>query len=538
VADVESLQTFFEKLPSRVPAENLTGMKNSYLFDIKKVGTWFVDVDDGKLTVTEGDHDADLRIAMSEDVFRKLMSGEQNAMRGVMTGKIRLKGNIAASSKLNRIFGGTDGDDGGAAAPAAGDAVSPTVQLRAELHDALSSRGRDDTAALESLLTNDAVWHGATGGDARGKQAIAQAWASAPGAEIDDEVYVDDAHAVGFATRDGGLRQALVAHLNEEAKITELWGIPSDATIADAAGGAVQDNPAMAAFAAAQNARVRGEFDEQDVKGLEGFFKQDVTWHMGGKTGWAQDKLGLDEVVNTFKALKRATGGTFKVEVRELFVDDTHAVGHSHLTADRPEHPDKHMDVMEVSLFHLEGGKATEFWGIPLDEAERDAFWIDDLTPEQRREAVATALGLPALLTNKGTNGAISMLHVHLPAGALLAPVHTHINQDEASYVLEGELCFYLGGEVTRHKAGDFAFKPKGVPHTIFNDSDEPASFLELCWPGGLDEYLEDMAVAMSRGGPPDIDEISAIVAKHGIESDFGSIGELYEKYGVRQLGM
>jgi hypothetical protein len=130
------------------------------------------------------------------------------------------------------------------------------------------------------------------------------------------------------------------------------------------------------------------------------------------------------------------------------------------------------------------------------------------------------------------------MLHVHLPAGALLAPVHIHINQDEASYVLEGELCFYLGGEVTRHKAGDFAFKPKGVPHTIFNDSDEPASFLELCWPGGLDEYLEDMAVAMSRGGPPDIDEISAIVAKHGIESDFGSIGELYEKYGVRQLGM
>jgi quercetin dioxygenase-like cupin family protein/ketosteroid isomerase-like protein len=542
----ESLQKFFEMLPSRVPAENLIGMKNSYLFDIKKVGSWLVAVDEGAMTVKEGDGEADLRIAMAEDVFRKLISGEQNAMRGVMTGKIRLKGNIAASSKLQKIFGGPDGEGDEAAAPAGADAGAATAKTREDLRRALGGRsGGDGTALLEELLAEDVVWHGAAGGDARGKPQVIERWAGGPRVEVGDDVYVDGIHAVVFADissegSSGSLRQAIVLHLDENGKITELWGVPSDTAIADALanGRPVPEHPVLAAFLGAQLARQRGEFDPADVAALEGFFQPDVTWHMGGRTGWAQDKKGLDQVVATFKALKQATGGTFAVEIHELFVDDAHAVGRSHLTADRPEHPDKHMDVEEVSLFHLRSGKVTEFWGIPLDEAERDAFWMDDRTPEDLLEEVKTALGLPALLTSKGTGGAISMLEVHLPPGALLAPVHTHFNQDEASYVLEGELCFYLGGEVTRHGAGEFAFKPKGIPHTIFNDSDTPASFIELCWPGGLDDYLEEMAVALSGGGPPDMDRISAIAAKYGIESYFDTIGELYESYGVHQIGM
>ena len=220
----------------------------------------------------------------------------------------------------------------------------------------------------------------------------------------------------------------------------------------------------------------------------------------------------MNEVLDKFKMFKQATGGTLFFDIHEVYADDTHAASFVTLTADHPDHPDRHMNVKEVNIFHLDAnGRAYEFWGIPEDEAERDSFWADDRTAEEKLEAAKTALGLPALLASKATGGSISMLKVHLPPGRMLAPVHTHVDQDEASYILEGELSFYLAGEVHRFKAGDTAYKPKGVPHTIFNDTDAPASFIELCWPGGLDEYLEDMAVVLSSGGPPDFKRIAEI---------------------------
>ena len=105
MAEMQSVQDFFAELPSRVPAEKTAGIRNSYLFEIPDAGTWVVDVDDGTVTVTEGEADADVRISMSEETFRKLAAGEQNAMRGVMTGKIKVKGDMGAATKLQKLLG-------------------------------------------------------------------------------------------------------------------------------------------------------------------------------------------------------------------------------------------------------------------------------------------------------------------------------------------------------------------------------------------------------------------------------------------------
>lgn len=369
----QTVQEYFATLPSRVPAQNTAGMTNSYLFEIKKVGSWLVAVDDGKVTVSEGDGDADARITMSEDVFQKLVAGEQNPMRAVMTGKIKVKGSMGAAAKLQKILAPPEGS-AEAAAPA-----MPTKEL---LREALASRGRrGDDGGLGELLADDVVWYGSAGGDVHGKEQVLERWRSSDGTDVrlGDTAYTDGIHVVMFAdvstAGSAARRQALVGHIDENGKITELWGIPSDRDLA--AGGDVPESPVLPAFAAAQEARMRGEFGPDDVAALGDFFDPHVVWHMGGRTGWAQERQGLEAVVGTFQGLNQATGGTFKVEVHELYADDAHAVGFSHLTAERPGHPDKHMDVDEVSLFHLHDGKAYEFWGIPEDEAERDSFWMD-----------------------------------------------------------------------------------------------------------------------------------------------------------------
>ena len=100
----ESVQEFFDTLPSKVDKEGTKGITNSYLFEIKDVGTWHVAVNNGDVTVTKGEQDADVRIGMSEEIFQKLIAGKQNPMTAVMTGKIKVKGNMGAASKLQKIL--------------------------------------------------------------------------------------------------------------------------------------------------------------------------------------------------------------------------------------------------------------------------------------------------------------------------------------------------------------------------------------------------------------------------------------------------
>jgi putative sterol carrier protein len=95
---------FFESLPTRADPSKLAGMTNSYLFDIDGEGQWHVVVQDGKLDVSEGGGDADATISTSSDVFEKIVSGEQNATTAYMTGKLKIKGDMGAAMKLQKLF--------------------------------------------------------------------------------------------------------------------------------------------------------------------------------------------------------------------------------------------------------------------------------------------------------------------------------------------------------------------------------------------------------------------------------------------------
>jgi putative sterol carrier protein len=99
-----SAREFFETLPSRVDESKTAGMKNSYLFDIDGAGKWKVEVNDGQVTVTEGGEDADAIISTSEETFTKMVSGEQNPTSAYMTGKLKVKGDMGAAMKLQKLF--------------------------------------------------------------------------------------------------------------------------------------------------------------------------------------------------------------------------------------------------------------------------------------------------------------------------------------------------------------------------------------------------------------------------------------------------
>ncbi len=97
---------FFDSLPARADASKLAGMTNSYLFDIEGEGQWRVVVQDGKLDVSDGGGDAgaDATITTSSEVFAQIVAGEQNPTTAYMTGKLKIKGDMGAAMKLQKLF--------------------------------------------------------------------------------------------------------------------------------------------------------------------------------------------------------------------------------------------------------------------------------------------------------------------------------------------------------------------------------------------------------------------------------------------------
>jgi putative sterol carrier protein len=100
----ETTREFFEGLPARADASKLAGMDNSYVFDVDGAGTWFVTVEDGTVSVREGEGEADCTISASEENFQRILSGEQNATSAYMTGKLKIKGDMGAAMKLQKLF--------------------------------------------------------------------------------------------------------------------------------------------------------------------------------------------------------------------------------------------------------------------------------------------------------------------------------------------------------------------------------------------------------------------------------------------------
>jgi putative sterol carrier protein len=100
----DTVSEFFAALPSRVDAAKTAGMNNSYVFDIEGAGAWTVKVADGAVTVDEGDTGGDCTISTSAETFEQVVKGEQNPTAAYMSGKLKIKGDMGAAMKLQKLF--------------------------------------------------------------------------------------------------------------------------------------------------------------------------------------------------------------------------------------------------------------------------------------------------------------------------------------------------------------------------------------------------------------------------------------------------
>jgi len=103
----------------------------------------------------------------------------------------------------------------------------------------------------------------------------------------------------------------------------------------------------------------------------------------------------------------------------------------------------------------------------------------------------------------RDTDGHYGLVEITAPAGAPGPPPHIHETEEEAFYVVEGELRILVGERTMQAAAGAFALVPRGTIHTFSNPSSKPAKVLVLLSPAGFEKAFEEMAKVAPRADQP-----------------------------------
>ena len=74
------------------------------------------------------------------------------------------------------------------------------------------------------------------------------------------------------------------------------------------------------------------------------------------------------------------------------------------------------------------------------------------------------------------------------PGRALEA--HVHADEDDAFYIVDGEMTFVFGEEVVRASPGTFLLVPPGVEHGFRNDGTSSVRMLNIHAPAGFDRRI------------------------------------------------
>jgi quercetin dioxygenase-like cupin family protein len=102
-------------------------------------------------------------------------------------------------------------------------------------------------------------------------------------------------------------------------------------------------------------------------------------------------------------------------------------------------------------------------------------------------------------------------------------PLHIHRLEDEAFYVLDGEMKVVDNDRESIVGTGALVFMPKNSVHRFENVRDTPSTILVMFIPGGFEGYLMEMGTPVVEGqprptGPVDFDKVARVGPQYGLE--------------------
>jgi len=125
----------------------------------------------------------------------------------------------------------------------------------------------------------------------------------------------------------------------------------------------------------------------------------------------------------------------------------------------------------------------------------------------------------------RDTDGQLGLVEANFPGDFGGPPLHVHSREDEAFYVLDGEIRFRQADDELVAGPGAYVHCPRGIPHT-FKVGEGGARALVFMLPAGLEEMFAEGGFPAGQGDPPAQEEY-----------DVGAVEAMAERFGWEIVG-
>lgn len=113
-------------------------------------------------------------------------------------------------------------------------------------------------------------------------------------------------------------------------------------------------------------------FAAGDIPAVVALFSPDISWRVPGDNPVAGNYKGTDEVLAFFGQLMERSGGSFRIQVRDILAGETHLAA---LVTEQASSGDVDLRASAVHVWRVADGKLAEFNEHYSDQAAVDHFW-------------------------------------------------------------------------------------------------------------------------------------------------------------------
>jgi len=120
-------------------------------------------------------------------------------------------------------------------------------------------------------------------------------------------------------------------------------------------------------------------------------------------------------------------------------------------------------------------------------------------------------------LVDGARSGGLGLFEMKVPAGAHVPPPHSHTDNEECVYVLEGVLRYSVDDQTRDLNPGEWMSTPRGAVHQFSNPGAAAARALVMMTPDVGAQYFLDVAAVVGAGGPPDRAKLMQVMTRYGL---------------------
>ena len=139
------------------------------------------------------------------------------------------------------------------------------------------------------------------------------------------------------------------------------------------------------------------------------------------------------------------------------------------------------------------------------------------MQPQEQPVLKIGKLEIRYLVDGTISGAGMGLFELTVAPGARVPPPHSHTNNEEIVYVLEGVLRYTVDDETRDLKAGERMYTPRGSVHAFSNPYDTTARALIILTPDIGAQYFRDVAEVVGGPGGPNPAKMAEVMARYGL---------------------